>query len=141
MIIRHEFPPNFGAILKVFPKAKGKAVIFTYGDTLYVPYPIPLSQAILAHEQVHALQQEHVRPSIWWEYYLKNPRFRLQEELAAHRAEYLAYALFNRKIRQAQLNIIAAKLASPLYNSMITKNEAKRLLRICPKEKEYYEIS
>jgi hypothetical protein len=127
MQIKHGFPPNYHDILAVFPRAKSHTVIFTYGDTIYTPYNIELPQPILAHEVVHSLQQDK-SPDQWWKQYLTDKQFRLEQELEAHRAEYVAYSKYGRKIRQAQLNIIAAKLASSLYNNMIRKDLAKQLI-------------
>ena len=127
MQIKHEHPPNFAAILAVFPRAKAKAVVFTYGDILYVPHGIELPQAILAHEVVHSLQQGKY-PEAWWGRYLRDKRFRLEQELEAHRAEYLAYRTLNRATRQMHLDIIAGKLSSALYKHMVKKSVAKLLI-------------
>lgn len=127
MKIKHEFPPNYAAILAVFPMAKATTVIFTYGDTLYVPYKLGIPQPLLAHETIHSLQQGDA-PEAWWDLYLRDRDFRLQQELEAHRAEYLAYQNYGRNIRRAQLNIIAEKLASPLYKNMVKKDLAKKLI-------------
>ena len=127
MQIKHEHPPNFEAILAVFPRAKAKSVVFTYGDILYAPRGIELPQAILAHEVVHSLQQGK-DPEAWWVQYLTNKRFRFEQELEAHRAEYLAYKDFNRETRQMQLDLIAGKLSSALYKHMVKKSVAKLLI-------------
>src|SRR4051812_39011441 len=86
-------PPNFDAIVEVFPFAQNAGVIFTYGQTIYNPSAVSISPALKCHESVHAQRQgsneEEIRA--WWERYLKEPMFRLEEELLAHRAEYRSF--------------------------------------------------
>jgi len=64
----------------------------------------------------------------WWEKYLTDIEFRLDEELAAHRAEYKAWCAvsLNRQQRRFYLTQVAARLASPLYGNMLTYHQAKR---------------
>ena len=128
MKVVQSLPPNFEDIIKAFPSAKSKDVIFTYGDTVYVPNGGQLSPALLAHESVHS-ERQGSKPDKWWEKYLENAVFRFGEELIAHETEYLEYAQYGRNARRKALSVIALRLSSPLYGSLITFNEAKRAIK------------
>lgn len=123
-------PPNFGQIVAVFPEAKQRGVIFTFGETIYNPSGGHIPAWLKAHEGVHFSRQTNHKPAIegWWKRYLEDPEFRLAEELPAHRAEWKAYAEVhkNGNQRAQMLHQIALRLASPLYGSLITFSKAKR---------------
>jgi hypothetical protein len=122
-------PPNYEAIVAVFPGAADPGVIFAYGDRIYALGGRRLTPALQAHEAVHCSRQGG-RPDHWWELYLTDPKFRLEEELLAHRAEYLAYCARhgNRLKRELALEAIARKLAAPLYGGLISPEDARRAI-------------
>lgn len=136
MRIVNSVPPMFDKILRVFPNAKRPGVVFCWGDVIYNPAGVYLSPEIIEHEQVHSQQQKN-EPLFWWERYLYNKQFRLDQEIPAHRAEYWAYKEYfnNRALRRAALHRIAERLAGPLYGGLISVADAKRLL------KQDYEVS
>lgn len=82
-------PPNYAAIVAVFPAAANPGVIFTYGDTIFNPTNAHISHELRAHEGIHGTRQTAARARIedWWQHYLEDPAFRLGEELPAHQAE------------------------------------------------------
>lgn len=127
-----DVPPMFDEIDAVF-HVRGKPVMFAWGDKIYVPMQQgQLSKCLLAHEQVHGDRQLAAPGGIegWWRRYLDEPAFRLNEELLAHRAE-LAQLLTKAKgpaMRAHVLSRTAARLAAPLYGSLITIADAKRAL-------------
>lgn len=131
MEIRKEWPPNFAAIVKVFPKARTPGVIFTYGSALYNPSGRPLSNALLTHEEVHSRQQAAIGVEQWWERYLGDTIFRYNHEREAHVAEYRAVleGENNRANRRSMLILIAQRLSGPLYGHMITLADAKKMLK------------
>lgn len=125
MKIVKDFPPNIEAIRKVLtpdPRA-----IFAYGDTIYNPDGGQLSQELHAHEEVHQRQQGD-NPDAWWDRYLTDVEFRLAQELEAHRQEYKTYCarVKDRNQRARFLNLVAGRLASPMYGNVITPREASR---------------
>lgn len=121
-MIRRAYPPNIAEIRKVFPV--DESFIFTYAPHIYVPSGRPLSVQLEAHEAVHIRQQGDY-PAVWWARYLYDPTFRHEQELEAHRAELRAVKRHRPRARRA----IAARLASPMYGSMVTFQKAMRLLR------------
>jgi len=64
---------------------------------------------------------------------MTDPKFRLEEEILAHRAEYRKYVdrHANRLKRERALDMIAGKLASPLYGSLISLADARK--EVCGK--------
>lgn len=124
-------PPNFAAIAQVFPDAFKPGVIFAYGGKIYAPGRKALTPALQAHEQVHIARQGE-NTDAWWDRYLADPAFRLEEELIAHRAEYQAYCRRHTEPgkRHAALKRMAERLASPLYGGLITPEEAVRRIMV-----------
>jgi hypothetical protein len=116
MEIVKEYPPNYAEIVKVFPSARRRGVIFAYGDTIYNPSGEELSHHLKVHEAVHGIRQKELGVDAWWERYLTDYKFRYYEELLAHRAEYQSMTKnANRQQRRMALKAIAKRLASPLY--------------------------
>lgn len=123
-------PPNFDAIDAVFHVSKRRGVLFCYGDTIFNPDGVAVSEAIKAHEAVHSLRQAH-DPAAWWGRYLVDAEFRFNEELPAHDAEYRWHAEqmgISRNQRRVYLRMIATRLASSLYGNIVTVHRAKELI-------------
>lgn len=119
-------PPNFAAILSVFPQAADPNVLFCYGDTIFSPGGDYVPPQLIAHEEVHERQQRVIGPVKWWDYYLANPRWRFNEELEAHIVEYHEFIKHtrNRQLQRNYLAAVAKRLASPLYGNVVAFDEA-----------------
>lgn len=125
-------PPPIIDKLDVKFNIKGKPVIFSWGDVIYNPEHVEISKALANHESTHGTAQL-MFPTIeeWWERYIEDPHFRLAEEVFAHAVEYATIkhdGQQNRKQRRKALVFISKRLASPLYNNMVSLKEAKRLI-------------
>lgn len=118
------FPPNYHDINRAFD-VRGKPIIFAYGDTIYNPSRIKLPPQLIAHEAVHQARQGN-NPRGWWERYIAEPAFRLDEEIPAHIAEYKVMA--DRADCEIYLFRIAGRLASPLYGSLISAERARAVI-------------
>lgn len=129
MNIVHAWPPNIEEIDAAFNVKGQRGVVFTYGGTIFVPGGETLSLALRAHEAAHSERQTTDVKQIesWWRKYIKDPEFRLAEEIPAHRAEYREYARLHRdrNMRSEMLRKIAQRLASPLYGNLVKFREAK----------------
>ena len=122
-IIYGEYPPNYKAIAKTF-KIKGRTnIVFTYGDSLYVPSGEPVDKYLLRHEETHAKQQTD--PVEWWDRYLVDPGFRFTQELEAYREQYRGMGDLPLATRISYLDHIATDLAGEMYGNLVTKDEAK----------------
>jgi hypothetical protein len=85
--VSSELPPNIEAIKAAFPEIDLTNAIFTYGDTVYNAKPTDLNGQIEVHESVHIKQQE-TGAEAWWNTYLSNETFRINQEAEAYRAQY-----------------------------------------------------
>jgi hypothetical protein len=125
MKVLHGFPPNWKQIQAAF-KVRGKQVAICYGNTIYLPVLWKLPPEILVHEGVHQDQQERFGSvERWWERYIAEREFRLEQELPAHQAEYRSLVA---RGRLGRLEGIAQRLASPLYGSLIDIKQARKLI-------------
>jgi hypothetical protein len=121
--IRPDYPPNIKQIRKVFPLTGNE--IFAWDGIIYHPMLTPLPQWLIEHEECHFAQQDG-DPEGWWEHYLANPQFRYEQELEAHQVEYACYCRHNkdRNQRLRYLQLIARRLSSPMYGSVVKFREA-----------------
>lgn len=135
MKILNEYPPQFEKIEKVFNLSKRTAV-FTYGDTIYNPWGGNLSKDLIAHESIHEKQQGD-DPDGWWEKYMSDVQFRLSQEVEAYQKQFRSYCggisnvgkMRKMMLEEKFLQRIAGDLSSPLYGSIVTLTEAKKLIR------------
>lgn len=125
MTIIVDRPPNFEAILKVFPQAERHGVIFAYGEHVFNPSGVVIPPALIAHEAVHQdRQRKQFTPEHWWEMYLTDPGFRYNEEVLSHAAEYRAQVrhIKDRNDRAKLLQATAMRLIAPLYNYLPSRS-------------------
>jgi hypothetical protein len=74
-------------------------------------------------------QQADMGKDIWWDKYLHDEVFRLEQEVEAYRAQYQYIVLNgNRKDKREMLQHITSALSSRLYGGMITKRHAQLLI-------------
>lgn len=128
-------PPNIEEIDAAFKvRASGKKIFYCYGDTIYNPFNIAIPPAIMDHEKVHSFRQNG-QPQEWWHSYINDLKFRLNEEILAHRAEAQWWARQPdtnksipgfRSLVDFHMIQIAKRLSSPLYGSMISFSAAKK---------------
>lgn len=131
-----EKPPIFDELVKVFPEAAEKGVIFSWGNLIYNPSGGAIPPWLLDHEAVHGTRQTDPywndgTIEDWWKYYIKDAQFRLDEELPAHQKEYKSYCehVKDREQRARYLHRMAMRLAGPLYGRLITFTRARDLIR------------
>lgn len=127
MKISNMFPPNFKEIIKVIPGATQHGIVFTYGDTLYNPSNSPIEDHLERHEEIHMKQQEEMGADEWWAEYLKNPKFRLEQEVEAYRAQYkLVYKTYGRADASFVLKQIADDLSGAMYGNILSRKQARK---------------
>ncbi len=99
--------------------------IFAYGGIIYNPGGGHIGPELIAHEEIHFTQQGS-DPAGWWDKYLKEPEFRLEQELEAHIEEYRVFCRLNRdrNRRSVFLHTISHRLAAPMYGGLLTAREA-----------------
>lgn len=137
------FPPNIDEIRDTF-KLSGRE-IFAWGDTIYNPQGGELPPWLVAHEKVHKGQQEAMiheiaphtyiagagGPETWWERYLRDTKFRFDQELEAHQEEYRVFCKHHpdRNQRRAGLKSLAKRLSGKMYGNMVSFDKAKRMIK------------
>ena len=127
-LIRSEWPPNIKAIRAVLPVTERN--VFAWAGIIYAPGGGWLGPALIAHERVH-FEQQGRNPVRWWKKYLKDPEFRLAQEIPAHMAEYAEFCRLNRD-RNAQsrfLHVLGKRLSAPMYGGLITAADARKQIR------------
>lgn len=134
MKISQEKPPCYDAANELFKLEElNMGTIFTYGDTLYNPSNVVLTQDLLVHEEIHSHQQENndTVAKLWWQRYVTDPAFRVEQEAAAYGAQwvYLCRQSRDRNKRAQILHTLAGQFASPMYGRTVTHTTAMRLIR------------
>lgn len=121
-------PPNLAAIVKAFGRqAASPGIIYSYGDRIHVPSGKPLPYELLVHEETHLRQQAAAGgPEPWWERYLVDAAFRLEQEIEAYRNQLAT--ITDRKTRRARISAIANLLAGGTYGRVCSSAQVKALL-------------
>ena len=104
-------------------------VIYTLGDTIYNPSGADLSDHLIEHEETHC-EQQGADPDAWWDRYLQDPYFRIEQETEAYARQfaYICLRVHDRNQRNKILLDLAQVLAGPVYGKVIgTMNAYKRL--------------
>lgn len=120
---QHEFPLR-DVYAKVFPI--DDKTLFAYDDCIYTNYDLP--KDLLIHEMTHLHQQKRDGLEYWVKNYLHDPKYRLEVEIEAYKAQLSS--IKDRNWRSVILNESANNLSSKLYGNLITKQEALKLLKV-----------
>lgn len=135
MDIKNDFPPNYEEILKHFD-VSSEDVVFTYGNVIYNPKHLTLSDHLVIHERVHAKQQKEMGVEAWWEKYFYSPEFRLQQEIEAYGAQYRFVKDqedYTAATKKAFLTELAFDLSGSIYGNIINYQKAESAIRIAAK--------
>lgn len=125
------------AIYYEYQKAFGPSVdwdkgcIIAYDKKIYVNAKWTLQADEIEHEETHLKQQEKYGLDVWVEKYLTDPKFRLEMEIEAYKAQcnYMRnFPIYSNQERLFRINKLAEFLSSPMYGSIISYNAAKLLL-------------
>ncbi len=98
--------------------------VFTYGDCIYNPDAVEISQDLLVHEQCHMKQQMYNETiaKIWWDKWFHDVQFRIEQEVAAYAAQYryICSVVKDKNARDKNLRILARMLSGPVYGNVIS---------------------
>ena len=130
--ISNEEPPIYKSVCK-FLGYKDVQAFFTYGDTLYNPAKLPIPNDIKVHEKVHMRRQQigDMTPELWWGKWLRDEKFRINEEAVAYGSQFRALKKTH-KDRNHQCRILhdlARSLSGDLYGNVISHGEAMLLIK------------
>lgn len=134
MKISGEKPPIFDEANKLFKIDElGLKPIFAFGKIIFNPYHIEITGDLLIHEQTHAKQQNYdpAVAKVWWDRYLIDPKFRVEQETEAYAAQYkfLCKSVPDRNKQAKMLWRIAEILSGDLYGRAIGHTEAMAKIR------------
>ena len=145
MRIVEEFPPNYEAIVLVFPQIKtlpqDAKPVFAYGDYIYNPFKKRIPADIIFHESIHRRQQAG-NSDAWWMQYLSDEDFRLRQEVEAY-GEQFAFVrkhIPNNRVRKDMLFSMASALSGEIYGSLLDYNQAESIIRKYAKEIESQDL-
>lgn len=132
MKIKHEYPPKhiWNTVVDAGMAPDPASVLFTYGDTLYVPSGQQVSDDFMAHEELHTKQQGD-DPDAWWSRYIEDEYFRVDQEAKAYGKQY-TFLCKKHKDRNAQTRILinlARILAGPLYGNVLQNSAAMKMIK------------
>ena len=123
------YPPNYNKIKKKFDFGN-RYVVFTYGEILFNPAGVVIPPHLHIHEQTHSKQQSIVKPEVWWDKFLEDKKFRLDQEIEAYREQYkFIKSAHNRHDRRMLLKQISQDLGSGMYGNIVKKKEAEELIK------------
>lgn len=124
----HEKPEIYERLHRTFNVEWDKGIIIAYNGKIYCKFNPPPQK--IYHESIHLNEQEKLGNEIWWEMYITNDKFRLDEELKAYRAEvrFIRKAIKNRNDAFEMIRRIAHDLSSQIYGNIISKDEALKLI-------------
>ena len=119
-------PPNWDLLVKTF-KVKWEETVVTYGNNIYSSKPLP--KDLQAHETIH-VQQQSENTEEWWDKYIKDPEFRLSQEIEAYRGQmkYIKGCVKDRNIIDKARTKLAGVLSSAMYGECITFTRAYQQL-------------
>lgn len=128
MKLLHEKPAIYQRLVDKFGVSWDRGIIITYGDNVYCKNNI--GPDLIAHESVHVEQQKKFGVEAWWDKYIAEEKFRLEQEVEAYRAQYKFVCQFAGRVvrREAQRNI-ARELSSSTYGRIITYHEALEIIK------------
>lgn len=134
MKILIERPPIYDNLSLVFPLHRG--IIFAYGEDIYNPDDVRVSEDLIVHESVHIKQQKELGPDIWWSKYMRDTDFRLSQEIEAYAEQYnfICRKEQNKQKRFEILKRMAEILSSATYGKCIGLGNA--LLKIKEKSND-----
>jgi len=127
MKISHDKFPFYDECVRAFDISP--RTVFTYGDTIYKSPNCEISPDLLAHEQVHSIQQERMGKDLWWKTYLVNPEFRLSQEVPAYQEQYKHFKGNNRETNAKFLHKIASDLSGKTYGNIINYYKALKIIK------------
>ena len=137
MKIINGFPPNYSELVDLLHIKESDKIVFTYGDTIYVPSGEQISNDLIIHEQTHSKQQHHMEAGakLWWKIWMEDPEFRIANEVEAYGAQFrfICSKVKDKNWQEKNLNELAGQMSSEIYGNVIDFMEAKKRIRLASK--------
>ena len=131
-----EKPPIWDAVVASGMNPNEHTTLFSYGiddlgrAVIYNPGGQFIPPDLIEHERTHCARQG-TNPDPWWERYVNDQYFRIEEEVIAYAAQlrFIAEYRKDRNYRFVVLNRMATQLSSPTYGSVITQADAMQMIK------------
>lgn len=129
MKISKEKPACWDKIAAAFPITWESGIIVTYAGVVHCSSG-HITDDIAVHEAVHIRQQRDMDPDEYVDRFIADPKFRFDVELEAFRAQAAYIRAMENNERRANdvIEGMARHLSSEKYGSIISYEEAKKLL-------------
>jgi len=115
--------PLLSRFKEVFPITTH--TIFAYNHVIYCDYKLP--DHLIVHEETHHRQQDRDGLDYWIDNYLKDPKYRLEQEIEAYKNQLQSIKDRNQR---SKIRIESARnLSSELYGNLLTFQEALTVLK------------
>ena len=114
--------PLYGEYEKYFEL--NNDTIFAFNNTIYTSNELP--DHLLEHEKTHLRQQNTIGADNWVSMFMRDPKFRLSQEIEAYKIQLKTVKDKNARTRLK--NEIVKALCSPMYGHMVDEVKAKELL-------------
>lgn len=124
MRVSTRIPPIYFKCKKAFGVEWDRGLAITYGDTVYAKYP--LAPSVQVHEAVHIEQQALIGAEAWWDRYLIDKKFRLEQEVPAYKAQ-AEYIKTHQRSWMVDIRRLAVQMEE-MYGDMIDYKQALNLL-------------
>ena len=129
MQIKNEKPPIYDKILQAGMQPSDN-VIYAYGNVIYNPSGKNITPDLIVHEKTHCRQQGN-DPNDWWDRYLDDGIFRIQQEVEAYANQYnfICKIQKDKNKRNKILRNMAIILSSITYGSIIGSSAAYKMIK------------
>lgn len=128
--IKSNYPPNYAQMEAVFGDLKKHNPVFAYAPYIYNPFDRKMTPDVIYHEKIH-IDRQGTLPEIWYNYYIADREFRLNEEVIAY-AEQFEFAK-KHGVKGKMLDWLKEKLALELsgggYGYLCSYGEAESKIR------------
>lgn len=127
--VLHKKPNIYDVLHNKFGVEWDNGIIITVYPYVYCKFELPPDKIV--HESIHLRQQKAMTPQIWWQKFLDDPSFRLEQEVEAHRreAQFIRKNIKDRNAAFHYVREIAQNLSSKIYGELVTYSEAMALLK------------
>lgn len=125
----HSKPIFYEQLHEIFGVEWDNGLIVSAYPYIYCKTDIPAEKII--HEYVHLNEQAKIGTDIWWQKYLSDSSFRLEEEVKAYRKEvqFIRKNIKDRNIAFKFVHQMSIDLSSSQYGKLVTQQEAWKLIR------------
>lgn len=124
--IINDYPPNYTDIEAILQS--GNNAVFAYSNIIYNPHAKHVDKYCIAHEKVHFRQQKKIGDvDVWWDQYLSDVNFRVDQEVEAYRAQYRLAKRLNptkQETNRWYAEQLAKSLSGETYGNCISFDEA-----------------